>query len=115
MLCREPGASSDKDTLLDAQVEDFLFYLGNAALACVRVEVVVDSEPLLEEKNPKVSSDHKQEWAVVGGSALTNIPAAGGVHPTTSRGRKSSHADKMTSRRPVYSVLKFINHLKYPS
>lgn len=48
VLCRKPGASSDKDTLLDAQVEDFLFYVGNAALTCVRVEVIVDPEPLLE-------------------------------------------------------------------
>lgn len=47
VLCRKPGASSDKDALLDAQVEDFLFYLGNAALACVRVKIVVDPEPLL--------------------------------------------------------------------
>lgn len=65
VLCRKPGASSDKDALLNAQVEDFLFYLGNAALACVRVEIVVDPEPLLrrerKRENSKVSSDHKQE------------------------------------------------------
>lgn len=54
MLCREPRASSNKDALLYAQVEDFLFYLGNAALTCVGMEVIVDPEPLLEKRKEKV-------------------------------------------------------------
>lgn len=48
MLCREPGAPSDEGALLDAEMENLLFYLENAALPCIRVELVVDPEPLLQ-------------------------------------------------------------------
>lgn len=49
VFCSEPAASRDQHALVNARVEDFLLYLGYAARTGVRVELVVDTEPLLEE------------------------------------------------------------------
>lgn len=47
VFCGEPATSRDQHALVNARVEDLLLYLGYAALPSVRVELVIDAEPLL--------------------------------------------------------------------
>lgn len=112
ILSLEPRSSGHEHTPLDARVEYFLLNLQEASRAGAGVLGVVNGEPELWKQ---VSESQKAAGERVSRrremkKRLTNMPAAGGVQLTRSRGRLSSHAASNASLFLVYSSRRFISH-----